>query len=358
MQCLLDLLRGQSSDRTVDATEWEAALSLAEEHHVLPWATASLRAHDVSLGPELSARVSRIEREAAIAAFYWSAELKGVLHAFEEHGVVVVPLKGPFLAERLYGSTALRASLDLDLLVSKANVARAEAVLIAIGFTPGTPDDYHRQWYRGTTTVELHHDVENPLAFDFHVEQALHRVRPADFEGERCWQLTPEVELLFLCLHGVRHRFERLSLVLDLKLAFEKLGPADAWRPGPETELDSLLILGFAMARRLQPGISTVTPIPQETRQTAHLERLADRLWEQLLTQPSEVLDWRALHAFYLEMELPGSARLGRRWRHAQILLGRVIEPDYKFAARLGLHRTWQARMLRPLRILNDLVRR
>jgi len=35
-----------------------------------------------------------------------------------------------------------------------------------------------------------------------------------------------------------------------------------------------------------------------------------------------------------------------------------VIEPDYKFAARLGLHRTWQARMLRPLRILNDLVRR
>jgi len=357
MQCLLDLLRGERCDRAVDAAECEAALALAEEHHVLPWAAASLRARDLS--PELSARVSRIERDAAIAAFYWSAELKGVLRACEERGIAIVPLKGPFLAERLYGSTALRASLDLDLLVAKADVARTEAMLAAIGFTPGTPDDYHRQWYRGTTTVELHHNVENPLAFDFHVEQALQRVRRADFEGQRCWQLAPEDELLFLCLHGVRHRFERLSLVLDLQLAFEKLSPADAWNPRPETaKLGSLLVLGFSMARRLQPGFSTAVPIPQDTRQTAHLDRLADRLWEQLLTQPSEVLDWRALHAFYVEMELPGTARLGRRWRHARILLGRVIEPDYKFAAGLGLHRMWQARMLRPLRILNDLVRR
>ena len=38
---------------------------------------------------------------------------------------------------------------------------------------PGAADDYHRPWHRATTTVELHHDVENPLAFDFHVEGSL-----------------------------------------------------------------------------------------------------------------------------------------------------------------------------------------
>jgi hypothetical protein len=35
-----------------------------------------------------------------------------------------------------------------------------------------------------------------------------------------------------------------------------------------------------------------------------------------------------------------------------------VIEPDYAFAARFGLHRVCQARVLRPLRLLGDYVRR
>jgi hypothetical protein len=57
-------------------------------------------------------------------------------------------------------------------------------------------------------------------------------------------------------------------------------------------------------------------------------------------------------------MELPGWARLSRRVRHLRILLGRVIEPDYAFAAGLGFHRTWQVRLLRPLRLLSRLTRR
>ena len=355
MEYLLALLSGRSVDRPVDEAESQDALTLAEAEHVLPWAAARLRSSQPTLTPALAKRLSGIERDAAIAAFYWSAELKGILNAFEQQGLVTVPLKGPFLAERLYGGTALRVSYDLDLLVSKSDLTRSEALLKALGFVPGTPDDYHRQWYRKSTTVELHHDVENPLAFDFHVESAFRRLRPAAFQGQRCWELDPEDELLFLCLHAVRHRFERLSLIVDLTLAFEKL-TANAGQLRPEVaELGGLLVLGLAMARRLQPDLkATVFASPE---QTQHLERLADHLWDQLLTQTSETLDWQTLHSFYLEMELPGDARVRRRFRHFRILLGRVIEPDYKFAAALGFHRTWQVRVLRPLRLLADLVR-
>jgi hypothetical protein len=87
------------------------------------------------------------------------------------------------------------------------------------------------------------------------------------------------------------------------------------------------------------------------------LERLADDLWERLLTQSSEPLNWRDIHTFYLEIERPGWARV-RRWvRHLQILSTRMIEPDYRFAAKLGMHRTWQVRMLRPLRLLSASIR-
>ena len=359
MQCLLQLLRGQTIERGIDDAEWEAALALAAEEHVLPSAAARLRQQQASISPAILDRVSVVERGAAVAAFYWSSELRGLLRAFDQEGLVAVPLKGPFFAERLYGSTALRVSQDLDLLVPKAELVRAEAVLTAIGFIPGTPDDYHRQWYRGTTTVELHHDVENPLAYNFHVESALRQARQTAFHGEHCWQLAPEDELLFLCLHAVRHRFERLSLVLDLTLAFEQLTvPGDEWRPRQEVaELTNLLILGLAMARRLRPENNLAIPFPASQESLQHLENLADRLWDRLLTQSSEPLDWAAVHEFYLEIELPGRQRLHCRWRHFNILIDRVIDRDYTFAAGLGFHRAWQVRLLRPVRLLNDLIR-
>jgi hypothetical protein len=204
--------------------------------------------------------------------------------------------------------------------------------------------------------VELHHDVENPLAFDFHVAGALRRAHPAEFHDTPCLQLAGEDELLYLCLHGVRHRFERLSLVVDLQLAFEKLpGITCGWRPRAEVaELDNLLMLGLDMARRLGPGIAFTLPRPASKRQIQHLESLADRLWNRLLNEPSEMLDWRAIHDFFLEIELPGWPRLRRRYRHSKILATRVIDADYAFAASYGLHHAWQARMLRPIRLISE----
>jgi len=359
MSCLLELLRGQDIACPIDQAKWETALALAEEEHVQPWVAARLRSRQDATPPTLSNCLDEIERDSALAAFYWSSELKGVLRAFRESNVRAVLLKGPFLAERLYGSAALRVSRDLDLLVNKADLPRAEAALSAAGFAPGMPDDYHRPWRRQSTTVELHRDVENPLAFNFHVEGALQRAQSAAFQGEPCWQFAPEDELLFLCLHAVRHRFERLSLILDLQLACQRIPATADWQPRPEVaRLDNLLELGLAMVRRLDPDSAVVLDVPGTGRRSQHLEELADRLWQRLLTQPSEPLDWRTAHQFFLEIEAVGWPRLRRRYGHLQILASRVIEPDYVFAARLGMHRAWQARMLRPLRLLSDLLHR
>jgi hypothetical protein len=357
---LLQLLRGQLVDRAVDEAELDSALALAREQRVLPWVTDILLRGKISIPSAARKRLQGLQREAALDGFYWSSELKSILSGFEAHDLAVVLLKGPFLAERLYGGVALRAGRDLDLLVAKADLPRAEAVLTAMGFAPGFPDDYHRPWYRWTTTVELHHDVENPLAFNFHVEGALRRAQSAVFQGQRCWHFAPEDELLFLCLHGVRHRFEHLSLILDLQLAFEKL-PAltEHWQPRSETRgLDNLLTLGLAMARHLQPELSVNLELRTSAPQTRHLENLADRLWSRLLSSPSERLDWNSLHSFYLEIEAPGRDRMYRRLRHLRILVGRTIEPDYRFAANFGLGRSWQVRLLRPVRLLCGLVQR
>lgn len=355
MDCLLELLRGKALDREWSEAEWQQVLALAEEEHVLPWAVSCLRALPFTLPAALAERVTEVERTEGRTAFFWCAELQGVLHAFAARGVSVVLLKGPSLAERLYGSASLRPCRDLDLLVAKADWRRAEEILTAIGFAPmREADDYHRPWLRQTTKLELHSDVENPLAFDFHVAGALARAGDGNFFGEPCRLLAPEDELLYLCLHAARHRYDRLSLVLDLRLAFERLA-TEGWRSRTEVAgLNGLLVLGLVMAQRLKPGLRDGWNPGVSREEWRHLQEIADGLWRRLMTEPFRPRGWSAAHRFYLDLEPNGSRRLRRRLRHARILAARAIDRDSQFAARFALTREWQVRLLRPVRLLID----
>ena len=48
----------------------------------------------------------------------------------------MISLKGPSLAERLYGNAALRTRYDLDFLVREPDLGRAEQILQEMGFAP------------------------------------------------------------------------------------------------------------------------------------------------------------------------------------------------------------------------------
>jgi hypothetical protein len=355
---LLEVLRGHDACCVMDDVEWDAMLALAEEEHVAAWVATCLRRSCPSMTHVRDGRLQQIERVTAIAAFYWICQLKRLLAEFAEKAIEVVPLKGPFLAERIYGAAAMRGCRDLDVLVGTADLARAEMVLADSGFVAGEPDDYHREWTRRGATVELHHDVENPLAYNFAIADVLRRSHSATFQGEVCRQFSPEDELLYLCLHAARHRYERMSLIVDLRLAFEKLTVhAGQWTPSDELRhLNGLVLLGLAMVQRLDPDFEVRLVIDASAKYRAHLEGVADGLWGELMTQTSRPLNWHAAHSFYMQIEEPGWAR-ARRWgRHMRILAGRMIEADLLFASRFGLHRAWQARILRPVRLLSEII--
>jgi hypothetical protein len=354
MQLLLAVLRDQAEVGTPRAEDMDDMLRLAEEEHVLAWARACVRRQYPSLPPQIQHRLAEIDRSSAIAAFYWSSELRSVLGEFAKRSIPVLPLKGPLLAERLYGSTALRACRDLDLLVSENDLARAEEILTECGYTPHEQDDYHRAWQRRDTGIELHRDVENPLAYNFATAAALQRAQPAMFQGFTCMQLLPEDELLYLCLHAARHRYDRLSLLVDLRLAFEKLPQSSQrWNPRGEVHsLDGLLALGQLMVQRLDPAFIHIPAVRISSTYRAHLNVVADELWAERMSHPGRHLNWRTVHAFFMRIEEPGLPRAQRWMRHMRILAARLIDADTTFAGRFGLHRRWQARLVRPARLI------
>jgi hypothetical protein len=354
MQLLLDLLRGRLRKREFSHSDFASLLEVAEEENVTPWAVDRLRRVDADFAPEQSQRLDELYRTVQFSSFVWAEILKNTLQAFHRADVAVIALKGPSLAERLYGDAAMRSCSDLDLLVRGKDVLSAERVLEEIGFSPnGRGDDYHRAWSRKAMNLELHHNVENPLAFDFDVDAAWGRAAASQFQGAPLWLMSGGDELLYLCLHAVRHRFDRLSLLLDLTLAFRRLSGSGAEsRKGSNPVFANILELGWMMAARLDPDLPTLQTMRVWTGDRQRLERLADRLWEQLMKAPQPALDWATQHRFYLEVESPGWRRLGVRLRHQRILATRLIDEDFVFAGRFHLHRDWQVRLLRPIRLL------
>ncbi len=352
MQSLLDLLRDRMQ-RALDESEFAALLNVAEQENVVPWAAERLRLLDCEISLSQRNQLDEMQRETEISSFVWTESLKSILDDFHRANLPAIALKGPCLAERIYGDVSLRTCYDLDFVVRRPDFARAEQLLTNLGFSPnGHADDYHRAWSRNALNLELHHNVENPNAFEFDIDAAWARAHLSQFHGAPVWLFAPPDELLYLCLHGVRHRFERLCLILDLGLAFRRLPPPPTAAAWSSRVFDSIFALGWMMATRLDPEV----PIPQAMRvspaERSRLERLADGLWQEMLLAPPKALDWAAQHRFFLEVETPGWNRFRCRWRHRRILLTRLIDDDFVFAGRFNLHRNWQVRLLRPIRLL------
>jgi hypothetical protein len=362
MQSLLDLLRGHWQQQALDESEFAALVNIAEEENVLPWVAERMRLLDCEFSLPQSKQLDEIQRQAQLSSFLWIESLKSILAGFHQSNLPVITLKGPCLAERIYGDASLRTCYDLDLLVRRSDFARAEQLLTDLGFSPnGHADDYHRPWSRSGLNLELHHNVENPHAFEFDIDAAWGRTRLSQFHGAPVWLFAPSDELLYLCLHAVRHRFERLCLILDLGLAFRRLPlPSTAAAEWSSPVFGNIFALGWIMATclnpKIYPKIDPEIPFPQAMRVSpadlSRLERLGRRLWQELLLAPQKTLDWAAQHRFFLEVETPGWNRLRRRWRHRRILLTRLIDDDFVFAGRFNLHRIWQVRLLRPIRLL------
>ena len=145
-------------------------------------------------------------------------------------GVQPILVKGPLLAQQLYGDAALRLSNDLDVLVRFEEVERADALLRAAGYTRKRPD---------FPLTPRQHDTYKRVQYEFAYFSPSQRLQlellwrleglspPAElwahapavqFAGGT-WRVLPDaVNAFFLCLHGARHGWCRLAWLLDVAM--------------------------------------------------------------------------------------------------------------------------------------------
>ncbi len=232
-----------------DVREWPELLVSAERNGVAVVLFDALRSASVDVPADVARRAEKLAAMQGLEIELSLRVLRRCLAVLEEAEIDVVVLKGPLLAERVYGSALVRPSLDIDLLVAERDLEHAREALAAVGYRPrGAKEVEHELDHH---SVALFHDAYPILELHFlayegfgvKVEAGPLIMRSEPWTSRAVGEfsarvLTPEDEIVHLAVHGAGHRFERLMWLYDIALYI---------RAHPEVTTPILLARAYAL---------------------------------------------------------------------------------------------------------------
>lgn len=202
----------------------EAAARLNVESYILDRLGASQK----RLGPGAVRCLDELRRRVAASAvdnLKRDAELSEALESLAAEGIETILLKGAAMRASRPG-LAGRFQCDVDVLLRRGDVERAESLLTGLGFQLDESflnrenllrSHFHLGFERRGAVIEVHWDIDSASPPGF-VDRLWGASREA---GPGLRVLSPEHQLLFGCLHLSRHAFHGgLRWLADLRLQF------------------------------------------------------------------------------------------------------------------------------------------
>ncbi|GEM_PF-4352005 len=224
---LAALCLGSSTEDGIAPQDWPPLLCLAVRQGVAPLLHLRLRGQS---GPEdVRAELARLYRSNTARNLLLDRECRAAVAALGERAVVAIPLKGPQLAQLLYGDIGARQVADLDLLLRPEELPVADQALARLGYQRATTAPVE-QWQKCRDVLYAREQPGGSRLFlDLHL-----RLRPygrGDALAGRIRRegLTRENLLLYLCLNLLTHRWARLQPWLDLAAFLRGEGARMNW---------------------------------------------------------------------------------------------------------------------------------
>ncbi|QWU17056.1 Uncharacterised nucleotidyltransferase [Paenibacillus sophorae] len=234
---LLTLLAADSMDGTAEREpemfadiDWKLVVRLAMHHRVYPFLYPKIsRIREGMVPSGVRDCLQNEYRRNTIQMLQLSGEMGNLSEELARLNIRSLFLKGPVLAQDLYGDISLRTSRDLDFIVPIGELAQAEALLIRLGYVK--EEEFETilgdwKWRQHHTT--FHHPVNN-IKVEVHwrlnpapskepdFDQLWERRRISNHFGRSVHYLGREDLFLFLAAHGARHGWSRLRWLLDIK---------------------------------------------------------------------------------------------------------------------------------------------
>jgi Uncharacterised nucleotidyltransferase len=276
--------------------DWEYLIQTAVGHGVMSLLYRSLNATcPEALPKSILAQLQQYFHVNAVRNLFMTRELLTLLDLFETHDIPAIPLKGPVLAASAYGNLALRQFGDLDILVKKQDFLKVIDLLSSQEYQTNS----QRQWtlnnvlYRlylqystheysltrndGRVVVDIHHRVVemNFLPLDF--AYLCKGLEPISLGDKTVLNLHPENLLLILCVHGSKHRWERLQWVCDVAefvCAHQQINWENLIKQAKTLGCERMLLMGLVMANNLL-GITLPESVHQKVQADPESKSLA-----------------------------------------------------------------------------------
>ncbi|MDF9845419.1 hypothetical protein M2105_006493 [Paenibacillus sp. PastF-1] len=211
--------------------DWKLFIRLTLHHRVFPFLYPKLsRMHTQLIPVHVSERLQQEYRSNTVRMLQLSGEMARIGAELNKLGIRSLFLKGPVLAEDLYGDFSLRTSRDLDFMVPIDRLAETESFLLRQGYEK---IEVYESILGDWKWREHHLTFNHP---DSKIKLEVHwRLGPgpsAEPDFAELWEhartsalLGPDVHylgredlFLFLVSHGARHAWSRLRWLLDIKM--------------------------------------------------------------------------------------------------------------------------------------------
>ncbi len=204
------------------------------------------------------------ERPAAVLNLTIDAMSGKIVTELRKAGVPSLLLKGPVIARRLYRDGETRPYADCDLLVSRSDLAVAEATVAGLGMLRDDAGErvnpkwerHHNSWRLSERhfDLELHWTLIHIGADPETLWEVCNRDSRAMLVGgvEVSTPADPQLALI-LALHAAQHGVQWNRPQEDLRRAVEVL-PLEVWRAAAQRAVELDATPGFAAGLRLIPS--------------------------------------------------------------------------------------------------------
>jgi hypothetical protein len=352
-----------------DELDWNVLITTAHQHRILPLVYRTLSRvvpHDV---PRLvMRRVGDAFYANAKRNLFLTAALFEVIDLFRAHEIRSIPYKGPVVASLLYGDLSLRQFADLDIIVPVRDVARATALLVSRGYRPekAISEEQLRAFISTEKDITLLRDDQG-INLEIHwgittandpiyirPQWLWEDLRSCALAGRPVRTLPLEDLLLILCIHGAKHRWERLVWLCDVAEIVRSPGGLD-WNRALERArtigANRILFLGLALARDLL-GAEPSADVLQAIEADPVLKPLSEQVKGWLFSEDPVRLNLGERERYFMRLREHSADRFRVAVKQARFYL--ALTSRDKEALPLPACLMWSLYLLRPVRLARE----
>jgi hypothetical protein len=242
--------------------------SLAADLGVRPRTIQSLRALSWEGVPaDVKASLDGFQRAHFIRMLTWAEELCRVTHLLSRNGIQFAAFKGATLAVTLYGDLSDREYNDIDIIVRAEQMARAEDLIVSLGYRGPQGDRPFRQAFMSYQRQYAFHRADIGSSIDLHwgfcgvhlpfplrPEDVWHALDDVAIGDSRVPTLATINLALLLAGHGMKEAWRDLSWVCDFAMLIDRnpeLDWSDIHGRAKSLGCGNAVLVGCAMAHAL-----------------------------------------------------------------------------------------------------------